>query len=221
MALPHHHEDLFAILAKQDEAMRLVQEGVRALQTGLALLKQATDPAGAPPGAKATRHGQFELIIKRKVTYPTEAELAALNPADFDLFLDLVYLRLGFRRVGKSVVRSFRETGLRRSELDVLRLLMERQGRPLTNLSIQNKDHDPLEVGTMRKIICRLRAQLGGKGSGDKLIVTESKACRSPGEGFGFVVPEGVRTCLIKPLSEAMASFLGHQAEKEAMERKR
>jgi len=213
--------DMAALFATLDRRLRAIEATARALRADLVLLQQTADATAALTRPRATRQGQFELTISRKTSYPTESELAALNPADFDLFLDLVYLRLGFRRGGRVTVRPLRETGLKRSELDVLRLLLERQGRPLTNLSIQDDDHDPLEVGTMRRIVCRLRQQLGGKGCGDRLIITDSKVYRSPGEGFGFVVPENVRTCLIKPLSEAMASLLDHQDEEEARERKR
>ena len=196
------HSDLHSLtstLATLAESVRLAQEGIRGIEAGLAVLRQALEGAPAVASRLPRRSETFELVINRRRSRATESEIEAINPADFDLFLDLVYLRLSIKRGGKAVVRPLRDTGLRRGELDVLRLLMERQGRPVTNLSIQDREHDPLEPQTMRKIIYRLRGELGGKGHGDKLIVTESRAVRQSGEGFGYLIPVRVRTCLIRP----------------------
>jgi len=187
-----------ALFATLDQRLRAIEEAARAVRADLALLKRTADATATLPRPRATGQGQFELIVNRKRNYPTEAELATLNPADFDLFLDLVYLRLGFRRGGKDIVRSFRETGLRRSEIHVLRLLVERQGRPLTHKEVGNPTQGGVEPHTMRKIIFRLRRELGDTAKHSTLIETESKTPTRGGEGFGYLIPRTVRTCLIK-----------------------
>lgn len=180
---------LAATLAKLDEGMRLFQEGLAELRAGLGQLPNRPSLGGTEV---------FELIVNRRRSCVTEAVIESIDPTEFDVFLDLVFLRLGCRRATQAV-RELSETVLKARDIEVLELMMARQGRPVTCGDSGDPREGGMELNTMRKCIWRLRRALGDDARDPKLIVTESIVHR-PGNGFGYRIPRDLHICLVRPV---------------------
>ena len=179
---------LAAPLAKLEEAMRLFQKGLAELRAGLGQL-----PIAQPLGETE----MFELIVDRRRTLVAEAHIDSIDPSEFDIFLDLVFLRMG-RNHAAPGVQELGETGLKARDVGVLGLMMTRQGRPVTHADVGDPRDGGMEPNTMRKSVWRLRRALNDEARNPRLIVTES-IVHGPGGGFGYRIPRGLHTCLIRP----------------------
>ncbi len=133
----------------------------------------------------------------------TENTIKALEPKDFDLFLDLMDLRLGFGSSKQRQVldsEQMRQAGLQSSHLFLLeKLLLTKPGRSITNLRVPKRGEADSywQRGAMSKAVCFLRRALQDKPPW-KYIKCSSANCRQVEEGWAYMIPEDVHTCLIR-----------------------
>jgi len=186
---------LLAVISKAKEAAHTVEKDAALLRDALVSTEQQILGGPSDP-APSDAPRVFEALVAGEKRALSKRQTMELRPQDFQLFVDLVFLRLAGTEIrgGKAVI-DLGEASVQREDLLILELLLRNQGLPLSRFSLdQYETKGPKAVA---KHICRLRKLLGDSSHSPRLIRTEKNACLSRREGWGYRIPHGPKCCLI------------------------
>ena len=159
------------------------------------MVRRALDVRG-DIAVQAVPRQRFEAIQDRRQSWMTAEEVEALNPDDYDLFVDLAMDRLG-GMMCKGEVTTLRGSGMRPKEIAVVAKLIENQGFLVGEVNLDSRGEKTIWQWEMPKLICLIRKRLGDDAQEPKLIFNARRSRWIEGD-TGYLIPKELKVCLVR-----------------------